>query len=140
VKALERGMYSEQSWVGLSIPPKALLCVPGNHDKMRETGLVRYYVGFEQAPGPLNYVTFVRRNGAALVFFGIDSNEYTEGNVAMGEIDPARLAWLTRTLVNAEKKGLKVDDDFLTPDEFQQSTRCLILHHHPVDLKKGLKG
>src|SRR5207249_5073497 len=36
--------------------------------------------------------------------------------------------------------GLKVDDDFLTPDEFQQSTRCLILHHHPVDLKKGLKG
>jgi 3',5'-cyclic AMP phosphodiesterase CpdA len=140
VKVLTSGMYSEQSVVGLAIPAERLFCVPGNHDKMRETTLDRYYSGFAQAPARLNYVTFVRRTHGNLLFFGLDSNDYTQGNIALGEIDDARLAWLSTTLTRLDTEGLKTEKDHLTPEEFQTAVKCLVLHHHPVDLRKGLRG
>jgi 3',5'-cyclic AMP phosphodiesterase CpdA len=99
-----------------------------------------YYAGFEQCPDRLNYVRYIRRNGTSIVFFGLDSNEYSPGNVARGVIDDSRLAWLAKTFAEIEANGLISGNDSLDPHEFESAVRCLILHHHPVSLQKGLRG
>src|SRR5205823_6388001 len=68
--------------------------------------------------------------GATIIFFVIDSNEYTEGNIARGEIDKERLSWLVRQLDSIDKD--------LTPWESISAIKCLVLHHHVCDLKRRL--
>jgi 3',5'-cyclic AMP phosphodiesterase CpdA len=134
VQADTTGPYADQSRIGLRIPPGRLLCVPGNHDKLREKSLQRFHSAFAKVPAPANYVTFVRRYGRAVVFFGLDSNEYTEGTIGRGQVDAARLAWLSNTLTTIERDGLTVEGDRLTPEEFKTAVRCLLLHHHVTAL------
>lgn len=130
-------VYSHQSHVGLSLDPRRLLCVPGNHDKLHEPTLKRYNSAFSNTPTACNYVTFVRCVGQVVVFVGMDSNEYADGTIARGEIDDERFAWLSRTLTELEVAGLTVGDDRLTADECKSATRCLVLHHHVASLDAG---
>jgi predicted phosphodiesterase len=122
-------------WVfGLGLPAERTLCVPGNHDKMLESTLTRYLKGFQGLPAKPPYgVTRTARNGRTVVFYGIDSNAYRKGNIAIGEIAPTTLAWLGRELRDID------------PERHDQRdpVRILLLHHHPCDLnrfrRRGLK-
>src|SRR5580765_2121320 len=50
---------------------------------------------FQDLPETLPYAKeLVRREGRRFMFYGIDSNAYRGGNIAIGEITPATLAWL----------------------------------------------
>ena len=127
-------MYSGQSFVGLEIDQGWLLCVPGNHDKLRERKLTRYASVFSNAPAPLNYVSVVRSLDNTIVFLGLDSNEYGDGTIARGEIDDERFAWLVKTFRQLETNGLTVGSTTITPDEYANAWRVLVLHHHVVSL------
>lgn len=114
--------------IGLRFAEDRVLCIPGNHDKMNEETCARYLTHFDDLPSKPPYVLEKRFNGVRFVFYGIDSNLYEEGNVALGKIRTETLAWL------AERK-----------DESQQDSarplavRILLLHHHPCDLNKFRK-
>jgi 3',5'-cyclic AMP phosphodiesterase CpdA len=127
-------MYSAQSLVGLEIDEDILLCVPGNHDKLRERKLTRYASVFSKTPAPLNYVNVLRSHGTTIVFIGLDSNEYGDGTIARGEIDDERFAWLAKTFKQLETDGLTVGPTTITPDEYANAWRVLVLHHHIVSL------
>jgi predicted phosphodiesterase len=62
----------------------------------------------------------------SLFFYGIDSNLYEEGNIAIGKVSPATLAWLGEQLEQSGSVGSQQD----------KSVRILLLHHHPADLNK----
>jgi 3',5'-cyclic AMP phosphodiesterase CpdA len=132
-RPLLSGVYAAQAAVGLNIPKELLLSLPGNHDKMRETTLVRFNRAFESSPAPCNYVRAFRRNGKMIIFFVIDSNDYHEGNIAKGEVDHARLSWLAKQL-NDINSGLVVDSESFSVDECSNAVKCLVLHHHVCDL------
>jgi 3',5'-cyclic AMP phosphodiesterase CpdA len=126
--------YGQQASVGLGLQNGRLLCVPGNHDKMRETTLARFNSIFSQSPQPCNYVQIIKRFDRALVFIGMDSNSYVEGNIANGEMDPARLSWLSGILDQMQTTGLSNGEDRLTVEECRKAIKCLLLHHHVCDL------
>ena len=57
--------------------------------------LERYLTAFETLPKPPPFVvTRKARNGRSFTFFGIDSNLYREGNIALGRVTPQTLGWL----------------------------------------------
>lgn len=126
--------YGQQASIGIGLPNDLLLCVPGNHDKMRETTLARFNSSFSRSPEPCNYVQIVRKFDSALVFIGMDSNSYAEGNIANGEMDPARLSWLSGVLSQMQTEGLSQGEDRLTPLECKKAIICLLIHHHVCDL------
>ena len=112
---------------GLGLPAEQTLCVPGNHDKMQERTLARYLKAFGGLPAKLPYAVHKRaRNGQAIAFYGIDSNDYRKGNIAIGEITPATLAWLGRQLRDIDPARR----------EPREPVRILLLHHHPCDLNR----
>lgn len=113
--------------VGLDFAKERLLCVPGNHDKLRQQELHSYLTGFADLPAALPYVQTVRaRSGQQFVFYGIDSNLYEEDNTAVGYVSPITLAWLNGAFENtAGGAGLNRD-----------AVRVLLLHHHPADLNR----
>lgn len=112
---------------GLQFPRASVFCVPGNHDKMQERTLDRYRGAFDDLPAPLPYVRVVpARGGQRFVLFGIDSNLYDRGNIAVGKIDEATVAWLNREgVAHGPEAGLPAD-----------TVRVLMLHHHPADLNR----
>jgi len=131
---LPGGTYGQQASIGLGLPNNLLLCVPGNHDKMRETTPARFNGSFSQSPQRCSYVRVLKRFGRALVFIGMDSNAYSEGNIANGEMDQARLSWLSEVLNQMQTAGLSADQDRLSPDECKEAIKCLVVHHHVCDL------
>ena len=111
--------------VGLGMPQASLFCVPGNHDKMALTDNKSYMKGFKDLPASLPYVKeVVSGRGQRLIFYGIDSNLYLKGNIAVGQINPGTLAWMNERLAEAN------DDPGPLP------VRILLLHHHPADLNQ----
>jgi 3',5'-cyclic AMP phosphodiesterase CpdA len=133
-RSLSGGTYGVQASIGLGLPNDRLLCIPGNHDKMRETTLARFNTSFSGSPSPCNYVQFLKQFDRAIVFIGMDSNAYSEGNIARGEMDQARLSWLAEILSQMETTGLSQEEVVLTPDECAQAVKCLVIHHHVCDL------
>jgi 3',5'-cyclic AMP phosphodiesterase CpdA len=131
---LSAGIYGAQASIGLGLPNDRLLCIPGNHDKMRETTLARFNASFSSTPQPCNYVRVLRQLDKAVVFIGMDSNAYSEGNIASGEMDQARLSWLAEILSRMETTGLSEGDVVLTPNECARAIKCLVIHHHVCDL------
>jgi len=127
------GAYAAQAAVGLNIPNELLLTLPGNHDKMRETTVVKFNRAFGDSPAICNYVRAFRRNGKMVIFFVMDSNDYHEGNIAKGEIDRARLSWLAKQL-NSINSGLTMNGESFSSDECSDAVKCLVLHHHVCDL------
>jgi len=127
------GVYAAQAAVGLNISNDLLLTLPGNHDKMREATPARFNRAFETSPERCNYFRALRRNGKVIIFFVLDSNDYSEGNIAKGEIDSARLSWLAKqlTLLNT---GLTIGEESFSADECFHAVKCLVLHHHVCDL------
>lgn len=111
--------------IGLRFADDRVLCVPGNHDKMNEKTCARYLAHFDNLPNKPPYVLEKSCNGVRFVFYGIDSNLYEEGNVALGKIRTETLAWL------ADRKD-ESQQDTTKP----QAVRILLLHHHPCDLNK----
>jgi len=126
------GPYALQAAIGLGIANDLLLTLPGNHDKMRETTLTRFNSAFGKSPTACNYVRAFRRNGNAIVFFVMDSNDYGEGNIAKGEVDQARLSWLANEIGKIES-GI-VEGEPFSAQECSSAVRCLVLHHHACDL------
>lgn len=133
-KLRTRGVYGEQAEVGLGVANELLLCVPGNHDKMREAKLDRFNSSFDNSPEKCNYVQILRKGKESLVFIAMDSNAYTDGNIALGEMDTARLSWLTDVLLKMETEGISAGGHSLTVDECANAVKCLLLHHHVCDL------
>jgi 3',5'-cyclic AMP phosphodiesterase CpdA len=131
---LPGGNYGQQASIGLGLPNDLLLCVPGNHDKMRERTLARFNASFSQCPQPCNYVQIVKRFGKALVFICMDSNAYSEGNIANGEMDQARLSWLSEVLNQMQTVGVSAGQNRLSSDECRDAIKCLVVHHHVCDL------
>lgn len=112
---------------GLTLPPDRVFCVPGNHDKMMELAPDRYLSAFGNLPCRPPYVKQVlAQNGRQFIFYGIDSNLYSEGNIAVGQVNPPTLGWLGETINKIESRSDKEDD----------AVRILLLHHHPCDLNK----
>jgi len=112
---------------GLGLPADRIACVPGNHDMMHERALDRYLTGFRTLPAEPPYaVTRRARNGQSITFYGIDSNAYRKGNIAIGQITPDTLGWLSEELKNVAAGRRKAGDPL----------RVLLLHHHPCDLNK----
>ena len=126
--------YGKQACVGLGLRNDLLLCIPGNHDKMRESTLVRFNASFSQSPEPCNYVQIHKRCGHNIVFIGMDSNSYVEGNIANGEMDQARLGWLAGVLDQMQTTGLSQGGNHLNVDECEKAIKCLLIHHHVCDL------
>ena len=111
--------------VGLEMPETSVFCVPGNHDKMALSDNRSYLKGFKDLPAPLPYVKeVVSGQGQRLIFYGIDSNLYRKGNIAVGEITPETLAWLNQKLAQADAADAPLP------------VRILLLHHHPADLNR----
>ncbi len=111
--------------IGLNLPLDRVLCVPGNHDKMTERNPARYLKEFKDLPATPPYVRQRQaRNGRKFIFYGIDSNDYTEGNIGVGRIEPEVLAWLGKKLSSVRVEGNRRND----------AARILLLHHHPCDL------
>jgi predicted phosphodiesterase len=131
---LAAGIYGQQASVGLGLPNELLLCVPGNHDKFRETTLDRFNGAFSGSPAPCNYVKVIRRFGRVLVFIGMDTNAYVGGNIAKGEIDLARLGWLAQVLNTMQTEGLADGEERLKAEEWEQAIKCLVIHHHACGL------
>ena len=112
---------------GLGLPADRIACVPGNHDKLEEITLARYLTAFKTLPPALPYaMTRTARNGQSITFYGIDSNAYREGNIAIGEITPSTLPWLSAQLTNVAAGRRKAGDPL----------RVLLLHHHPCNLER----
>ena len=115
--------------IGLDIDPDRLACVPGNHDKYGEAVKpARYSKCFDRYPDVLPYRTVVdiRRSRQKLFLFGIDSNLYAEGNVAVGKITPETLGWLAGQFEESKSEYEASDS----------AVRILLLHHHPADLNR----
>ncbi|HEX7957278.1 MAG TPA: metallophosphoesterase, partial [Pyrinomonadaceae bacterium] len=113
--------------VGLNFAKERLLCVPGNHDKLRSQEREAYMTGFADLPGDLSYAHAVRaRAGQQFVFYGIDSNLYEEDNTAVGSVSPFTLTWLKGAFANTAGGGALGED----------AVRVLLLHHHPADLNQ----
>jgi 3',5'-cyclic AMP phosphodiesterase CpdA len=120
---------------GLNLPVNSVVAVPGNHDKMYETTPERYTSAFNDLPAEPPYRFEVSaRNGQICRFFGIDSNRYDAGNIAVGRISPQTLAWLS------------TERDYATSSKSERHVDVLVLHHHPCDLnpfggpRKSLRG
>lgn len=128
------GLYGPQAQIGLNIQNDLLLCIPGNHDKMREVSLSRFNASFGHTPQECNYVQFVKKGKRSIIFIGMDSNAYVEGNIALGEMDEARLSWLADVLLRMQTEGILAGDQPLTVDECTGAIKCLLLHHHVCDL------
>lgn len=108
---------------GLSIATRSLLCVPGNHDKLgQQSGPHNYAAHFKSLPAlpPFRHEVQVARSEQGLIFYGLDSNLYEEGNIAVGKITPETLGWLSA----------KLDED-----EDRPGIKIVLLHHHPADLR-----
>jgi 3',5'-cyclic AMP phosphodiesterase CpdA len=119
--------------IGLEIKTDSLICVPGNHDKMGEQSLKRYLAAFSHLPDVIPYVKVREaKNGLRFAFYGIDSNLYEEGNVAIGHISERNLSWLSNEMGRSFKNEDGID------------IRILVLHHHPCDLnrfrRKSIRG
>lgn len=109
--------------IGLGLGTAGVYCLPGNHDKMFEKTSARYMSAFSGLPARPPFVeTRKARNGRSFTFFGIDSNEYTEGNIGVGRIGPETVAWLGQQLTSWSGPA--------------DAIRILILHHHPADLNR----
>jgi 3',5'-cyclic AMP phosphodiesterase CpdA len=107
---------------GLGVASDQLLCVPGNHDVLFETTPERYLRAFGGLPAAPPYLLRASaRNGRRFTFYGIDSNAYGEGNIAVGRVEPATLGWLAERLAE---------------DGASDAIRILLLHHHPHDLNQ----
>lgn len=115
---------NERLAIGLDLARSELFSVPGNHDVMFERSPERYLTGFRDFPkAPPYLVCVTARNARQFVLYGIDSNLYAEGNVAVGKIQPETMGWLSEQL----------DRDVAeTPN--RAVVRVLLLHHHPCDL------
>lgn len=112
-------------FLGLQLSRESILCVPGNHDKLWQLTPELYLASFRDLPSELPYrVDRVARNGRRFIFFGVDSNLYEEGNVALGRISPDTLAWLEGRLSECAREA----------DRATGAVRILLLHHHPCDL------
>lgn len=131
---LADGLYGPQASIGLDLPNELLLCIPGNHDKMRQTTLEMFNSSFSHSPQPCNYVQIVKRFGKALILIGMDSNAYDEGNIANGEMDQGRLSWLTTQLDQMQTNGITAGQEKLTAEECSAAIKCLLVHHHVCDL------
>src|SRR5262249_49076308 len=105
---------------GLGLDRHRLLCVPGNHDKMAEEGPERYLQAFRDLPAPPPFARTLELRRRRFTFYGIDSNLYEEGNVALGMIPKATFGWLSDQLSRAS----------------EGEVRILLLHHHPADLNR----
>jgi predicted phosphodiesterase len=79
----------------------------------------------------------VRPHDRPIVLFGLDSNGYTEGNIAKGHVDYIKLGWLLDTIRKAESSGLTTPGGELSAEEFAVAPRCLLLHHHVLDVRSG---
>ena len=109
--------------VGLAMPQASVFCVPGNHDKMALSDNKFYMEGFKDLPGQLPYAReVVSSTGQRVIFYGIDSNLYRKGNIAVGEITFETLGWLNKKLAQADAADAPLP------------VRILLLHHHPADL------
>lgn len=106
---------------GLNLDPDRLVCLPGNHDKMQEATLERYLSAFGELPAAPPFCLKRQIRGRTFLFFGIDSNLYKEGNIAVGEISASTLGWL---------------NEELTAYSDLDAVRILLLHHHPADLNR----
>lgn len=97
------------------------ICVPGNHDKLGESTPARYIRAFGGFPKPPPYVLLATKNNShPIVFIGIDSNRYEDGEIAVGKVSPATLGWLNTKLSS--------------PSWPAHATVLLLLHHHPANL------
>lgn len=121
--------------IGLRLGTQRLLCVPGNHDKLYEASTARYLSAFSDLPSPPPYLAKIgTQHGDRLEVIGIDSNDYSEGNVALGSITPQAMSWLadlraeSTTTPHAEEENLP-----------SRPLRILALHHHPCDLNRFRK-
>lgn len=112
--------------VGLRMPKESVFCVPGNHDKMALTDNSAYLTGFKDLPAAqFPYVKEVTSaSGQRLIFYGIDSNLYVKGNIAVGTINQETLGRLGEYLALTSR------------DETPLPVRILLLHHHPADLNQ----
>ncbi len=121
-----RDKYASQVFdVGLNLGEDNILCVPGNHDKLDRSNLNEYLSGFGDLPQRPPYVVDkLSHSDQRFIFFAIDSNLYSEGNEAVGEISAITLGWLKKQFDNYES---------LDTHE-SQAVRVLLLHHHPADL------
>lgn len=120
----EKVKVSEAFSTGLGLSRDKVLCVPGNHDKMNEVTLERYLKAFGDLPeSPPYAIETHARSGQRFIFYGIDSNVYSEGNVAVGKIHPETLGWLGEQLEKPTKN-----------DHQDNTVRILLLHHHPANL------
>jgi predicted phosphodiesterase len=99
--------------------------VPGNHDKIGQIKKpTRYLRNFGQYPSapPFRKEIEIERSKQKFILYGIDSNLYAEANIAVGTVTPGTLAWLAE---NFERDRGMTD-----------RIKILLLHHHPVSLKK----
>ncbi len=111
--------------VGLRLAKNSLFCVPGNHDKLALEDRNAYLTGFRDLPDVPPYVKEVfGGNQQRLLFYGLDSNLYKEGNLAVGEIAPQTLSRLGEYFTLTQ-----------TPED-PSTVRILVLHHHPADLNR----
>ncbi len=111
------------SRVGLKLSKERVFCVPGNHDKLAQEDRKPYLTGFADLPKEPPYVKEVYGgNQQRLLFYGIDSNLYKEGNISVGEISPQTLARLGEYFTLTQN-----------PND-PPTVRILVLHHHPADL------
>lgn len=125
-------VLEENQSIGLNIPTNKLLCVPGNHDKINEASKpIRYSKVFKKYPDTVPYVRIIKiqESNQRFLFYGIDSNLYEEGNIAVGEITPETFAWLSNQF-DEQSKAANLDESLV---------RILILHHHPADLNRFRK-
>ena len=119
---------------GLKIPSSNLFCVPGNHDKLGEdTRPSRYSKFFGRLPDSLPYTKTVEIESSKQKFYiyGIDSNLYEEGNIAIGKITPETFGWLSEQL---SKLASESEIDNGNDQNRALAIRVLLLHHHPADL------
>ncbi len=113
--------------VGLNFEKEKVLCVPGNHDKLRSQELEAYLTGFADLPALLPYTHIAQASsGQQFIFYGIDSNLYEEDNTAVGYVSPFTLAWLNGAFENTAASGALKEN----------AVRVLLLHHHPADLNR----
>ena len=74
------------------------------------------------------------RSGTLSSSSGSTATSTSDGAIARGEIDDERFAWLVTTFKQLETDGLTAGDTTITPDEYANAWRVLVLHHHVVSL------
>ena len=127
-----RVSFSSTLSEGLGLPTEKLFCIPGNHDKLNREDLADYNHAFGQLPAATPYRRSVNAGPGQqrFVIYGIDSNLYEEGNVALGRIYPETHQWLGTEFEKVRNENASAES----------AIRILILHHHPVDLNPFRRG